>query len=291
MKRIELILMDGTADGPRKYAIGSETTIGYQIPRSRIEKDLTGSFFERLKSPGVYVLVGKHAIDQKDSIYIGQSDNVAKRLYEHKGGQDGEKQKGKLFWSECLAFVASDNQMQKGHTEYLELEFCKKAYAANRYVLENENMPSEKTVSEGDQIFCDDFVEDCALLSSLMGAPLFVSPATAEDSVIGKSDQLSIDNSSRRGYSDPKYVKATGFLCQTSEYAQGFMVLENSVISKEVSKKASPTIKKLRRELTKRGYLREEDGKLLLKKEYLFPSAGIAASVVLGRSAVAKDWR
>lgn len=291
MKRIELILMEETADTPRKYSICSETTIGYQIPRRWIDKDLSHSFFDSLKTPGVYILVGKHT-DQKESVYVGQSDNVAKRLYEHKGGQDGEKQQGKLFWNECLAFVASGSQLHKGHAEFLELAFYDGVYSANRYILENENRPSERNISEGDRIFCDDFIGDCTLLLSLMGRSVFTPLAIdAEQEILGSSDKLSICNSDRRAPSDPRYVNASGYLCQSAEYPNGFMVLENSIIAKEVTKKANPYIKKMRRELTKRGYLREENGMLLIKKEYLFPSPGIAASVVLGRNAVAKDWK
>lgn len=291
MKRIELILMDDAATGPKKYTIGSETTIGYHLHRAAIGKTMDGVFFDSLKTPGVYVLIGKHAKDKKDSIYIGQSDNVAHRLYEHKGGQEGEKQRGKLFWEECMAFVATGDQLQKGHAEYLELAFYLRAYAANRYVLENENQPGEKRISEGDLIFCDDFLEDCDLLSSLMGRPIFQPLADGDAGLLGQSDKLFICNGDRRGLADPRYVNASGYVCQSDEYDQGFLVLENSIIARETTKKASPAIKRLRRELTKRGYLREEDGVLTFKKEYLFPSAGIAAAVILGRNASAKDWK
>lgn len=292
MKKVELILMDNTANGPLKYSICSETTIGYKIPREFINRDMSESFFDKLKAPGVYVLVGKRAIDKNESIYVGQTDNVAHRLYEHKGGHEGEKKQGKMFWSECLAFVASDNQMQKGHAEYLELAFYKKAYEANRFILENENMPGEKSISEGDRIFCDDFIDDCDLLSTLMGVPIFSSlDNDAKDEVIGRSEQLAINNGNKRGFDDPRYVNSVGYICKTTEFDNGFMVLENSIIAKEVTKKAGNTIKKTRRELQKRGYIKEENNKLVFKREYLFPSAGIAASVVLGRSATSKEWK
>jgi len=291
MKRIELILKNGRADGSQKYSIGSETTIGYKITREDVNQDMEETFFEKLHHPGIYILVGKRLSDNNESVYIGQSDNVAKRLYQHKGGKDGEKIKGKLFWNECMAFVTSDNQMQKGHAEYLEAAFCKLVYEANRYILENENKPSDRNISEGDQIFCDDFTEDCDLLSQLMGFPIFVSREEEKDDIISSSNKQIIDNSARKGYEDVKYVCATGYSCETADANRGFVVLENSIISKEVSKKASPTIKKLRRDLTKRGYIKEENGKLVFKREFLFESGGIAASFVLGRTASSKEWK
>lgn len=290
MKSIKVTLKDDTANGPQKYRIGSETTIGYKIPRDYVEKDLSDSFYDPLKAPGVYILVGRRVSDKKESVYIGQSDNVAKRLYEHKGGQDGEKQQGKMFWSECLAFVTSDDQMHKGHAEYLEGQFYKRAYEAGRYLLENNNTPSEKVISEEDQIFCDDFEGDCELLSALMGVPVFTPK---EEDVTGTSGsrKLLINNGAKKGHDDPRYVNATGCEYQTVEGERGFLVLENSIIAKELTKNASPSIKKQRRMLKKRGYIKEEDGKLIFKKEYIFKSAGIAASFVLGRNAVAKEWK
>lgn len=292
MKRIELILKDNIADGALKYLITSETTIGYKIPRDCIDRYMDDLFYTQLKSPGVYVLVGKRLNDNHKSIYIGQSDNVAKRLYEHKGGQDGEKQTGKLFWSECLAFVTSDNQMQKGHAEYLEFEFYKKAYDSNRYILENENMPSIKCVSEGDKIFCDDFVYDCDLLLELMGIPIFKRKnKSLHNEIIESSERHTIYNGNRCGYDCPKYVNATGYFCSTSDKHNGFVVLENSIITKDITKKAGNTVRKTRRDLIKRGYIKEENGKLIFKREFIFTSAGIAASVVLGRQASAKEWK
>ncbi|MBQ8576062.1 MAG: GIY-YIG nuclease family protein [Clostridia bacterium] len=291
MKVVEIILKDNSAKGPQKFSIQSETTVGYKISRTEIDNYLSDSFYDNLKTPGVYILVGTRVNDGKRSVYIGQSDNVAKRLYEHKGGQDGEKKQGKLFWSECLAFVATNSQMHKGHAEYLELEFYKRAYEANQYLLENENIPSEKFVSESDKIFCDDFIEDCKLLTSLMGVPVFDLSNKEEKEIFSSSERMKIFNGNKRGIEDPKYVNANGYFCQTVDNEKAFIILENSIVARELTKKASPTIKRLRRELQKRGYIKEENGKLVVKKEYQFASAGIAASFVLGRNASSKEWK
>ena len=277
-----------STEGPQKFSIGGQTTMSYKIKREDIDKDMSDSFYDQLKRTGVYVLFGKTVTDNHDLIYIGQSDNVAKRLYDHKGGKDGEKQQGKVFWNECYAFVSIDSQLQKGNAEYLEYEFYQKAHKAGRYILDNTNIPTEKIVSEGDKIFCDDFVGDCDLLSRIMGRPLFEIP---EKSITPPSDKMVIDNSARIGDDDLRYVNATGYKRPTEEYENGFTVLENSIIAKNVTKKASKSIRDMRKDLKKRGYIREENGKLVFKNEYTFPSPGIAASVVLGRGASAKEWK
>ena len=298
MLKIELILkdydeneIDKTINSSQKYTIGGQTTVSYKIKRDDVNQDMSDDFYVDLNRAGVYNLFGKTATDNHEMIYIGQSDNIAKRLYDHKGGNDGEKQQGKAFWTECFAFVSMDPQLQKGNAEYLEYAFYQKASDAGRYVLDNTNVPKEKQISLTDSIFCKDFIGDCDLLSHLMGRPVFDSPVDDKKEPISKSGKLVIDNSARVGYDDAKYVNATGHKVSTEEYENGFTVLENSVIAKNVTKKASKIINDMRKKLKRRGYIKEEDGKLVFKKEYTFASPGIAASVVLGRSASAKDWK
>jgi len=68
MKRIELILKNGRADGSQKYSIGSETTIGYKITREDVNQDMEETFFEKLHHPGIYILVGKRLSDNNESV-------------------------------------------------------------------------------------------------------------------------------------------------------------------------------------------------------------------------------
>lgn len=298
MLKIELILKDydeneteKSINSSQKFTIGGQTTISYKIKRNDVNQDMSDDFYGDLNRAGVYILFGKTATDNHEMIYIGQSDNIAKRLYDHKGGKDGEKQQGKAFWTECFAFVSIDPQLQKGNAEYLEYAFYQKASEAGRYIMDNTNEPAVKKISLSDSIFCNNFIGDCDLLSRLMGRPVFDSPADDNQEPISKSGKLVIDNSARVGYDDVKHVNATGHKVSTPEYENGFTVLENSIIAKPVTKKASKTISDMRKKLKRRGYIKEENGKLVFKKEFTFASPGIAASVVLGRNASAKEWK
>ena len=152
------------------------------------------------------------------------------------------------------------------------------------------NIPSDKNISERDFYICDDFINDCDLLSRIMGHPIFDSSCD-DEKIISKSPELRIDKSDRIGNNDPKYVNTTGYQVSTEEFENGFTVLANSIITKDVTAKASKSIRDMRRFLKRHGYIKEEDGKLIFVKEYTFASPGIAASVVLGRSASAKEWK
>lgn len=296
MVNIKLIIKDydekepeKSAKAPQKFSIGSQTTIAYKMKREDVTQEMSDPFYDDLKRTGVYILFGKTEIDKHDMIYVGQSDNVAKRLYDHKGGQQGEKQTGKTFWTECYAFVSTDPQLQRGNAEYLEYAFYQKAHSAGRYIVDNTNVPSEKKISLDDSIFCKDFILDCDFLSRIMGRPIFDAPSN--DVEIISIEKLCINNSDRVGNNDSKYVNATGYMVSTEEFENGFTVLANSIITKDVTAKASKSIRDMRRFLKRHGYIKEEDGKLIFVKEYTFASPGIAASVVLGRSASAKEWK
>lgn len=296
MLKIELIIKgydenepEKTAKRPQKFSIGSQTTVAYKMNREDIEQDMSDSFYDDLQQTGVYVLFGKTSPNNHDMVYIGQSDNVAKRLYNHKGGQEGEKQNGKTFWTECYAFVSADSQLQRGNAEYLEYVFYQKTYEAGRYIVDNTNVPGEKNISLSDKIFCNNFMLDCDLLSRIMGRPIFDSPK--DDIKVISVEKLSINNRDRVGDNNPKFVNATGYTVVTEEFENGFTVLANSIITKDVTPKASKSIRDLRRFLKRHGYIKEEEGKLIFVKEYTFASPGIAASVVLGRSASAKEWK
>ena len=283
-KVMSLILFDGTAEGPQKYSIGNKKIVGYKISREFITDEMDSSFYDELHSQGVYVLIGNRNNGKGENIYIGQSDNIAKRLNDHKGGKDGEKECGKTFWYECMAFVSDENSID---IEYLEEQFYNKAYDARRYTLDNINKPGEKEISEASMINSDEFLMDCDLLSKIMGRPIFTSEPEADEDIKIASDCLFIDNSNRYGALDEKLVIAKGHKLENGE----FLILEGSIITNEVTKKASNSIKKIRRDLKKSGEIKEIDGKLEFTKECRFESAGIAASIVLGRSASAKEWK
>lgn len=289
MKLINLRLKEGTAGGPQRYSIGNKIIVGYKIPRQYIEKDLTDDFYEELKITGVYVLLGKQ--DGVEKVYVGQSDNVSTRLYKHRGGLEGEKRSGKEFWSECVAFVSVASLIHKGHAEFLEGTFYEKIRTAERYFIENQNMPTEKNLSKAEKKFCDDFIDDCELLLKLMGVPLFCHKEVDEDDGGSKFDKLMICNGDKCSSEDPRYINAIGYISPTEENPDRFVVLEKSIINSFVSKKARASIRKLRNELMKKGCIKDENGKLIFKQKYSFKSPATAASFVLGRNASTKDWK
>jgi len=114
-KSIRLYLADGTPGGLLTAEIMNWTGHVVAAPRS----DLAGL----LKRPeasrtGIYLLLG----DDPDSLggslaYIGEGDDVWKRLYQHARAED---QGGKDFWDRAIMLTSKDANLTKAHARYLE---------------------------------------------------------------------------------------------------------------------------------------------------------------------------
>jgi hypothetical protein len=116
-KSISLFLIDGTPDGIVACELFNWTGKGYKIPRNRLKELLER---QDLKKAGVYFLIGRDENDN-EAVYIGEAEEVYKRLLQH---QD------KDFWSEALAFVSKDENLNKAHIKYLEYTLYKQAVDA-----------------------------------------------------------------------------------------------------------------------------------------------------------------
>lgn len=251
-KSISLFLMDGKPDGVVACELFNWTGKGFRIPRSRL-KDLVQR--SDLKKAGIYFLVGKDEEDT-DVVYIGEAEEVYKRLLQH---QD------KDFWSEALAFISKDDNLNKAHIKYLEFSLHREAMEVGRYKLLNSNTPNCPSISEPDQAVMSEFSENLQLLVGTMGFKFFQKLTKSK---VTKHDKFSI--SAARG------AHATAVVT-----TEGIVVLKDSQIaSSEVPSTPGAIIKK-RRDLAESGIVKENK----FTKDYLFSSPSTAAAVIMGRSA------
>jgi hypothetical protein len=66
---------------------------------------------EEVKRTGVYCLLGPDPeIPNKDSVYIGEGDNVFKRLKDH------DDDESKEFWTRCAVVISKDQNIRKSLT-------------------------------------------------------------------------------------------------------------------------------------------------------------------------------
>jgi len=251
-KSISLFLMDGTPDGVVACELFNWTGKGFRIPRSKLKELSTR---QDLKKAGVYFLVGKDEEDS-DIVYIGEAEDVYKRLLQH---QD------KDFWSEALAYVSKDENLNKAHIKYLEFILHKTAYETARYKIYNSNTPNCPSISEPDQAVMTEFSENLQLLVGTMGYKFFKKLTKSK---VTKQEKYII--SAARG------ANATSVI--TSE---GIVVLKDSSVATSEVPSTPQIVTKKRKELTASGVIQE----FKFMKDHLFSSPSTAAAVVMGRSA------
>ena len=251
-KYITLFLIDGSVDGVIACELFNWTGKGYKIPRNHLKNVAER---EDLKKAGVYFLVGHNESDQP-TVYIGEAEEVYKRLTQH---QD------KDFWSEALAFISKDENLNKAHIKYLEYTLHKDATEAARFDIYNGNTPNKPAISEAERAVMLEFGEHLRVMVGTLGYKIF-EPLTKK--LTEKQETYCI--SAARG------ADARGF--QTNE---GFVVLKGSRIADSNVPSTPQPIKAKRAALV---VDKQVEG-FVLTKDILFSSPSLAAAVVMGRSA------
>ena len=258
-KSISLFLIDGTPDGVIACELSNWTGKGYKIPRNNL-KDVSNR--SDLKKPGVYFLIG-HNEDDKETVYIGESEDVFKRLYQHQE---------KDFWTEALVFISKDENLNKAHIKYLEFSLHDEAVEANRYKVFNSNVPTKPAISEAEIAVMSEFSTNLKLLVGALGFRIFEK---LTKSLTSKQDKYLID--AARG------AVATGIMT-----TEGFVVFKGSKIASTEVPSMPESFKKKRAQIISEKIVIDFE----FTQDYLFSSPSTAAAVVMGRSANGlKEWK
>jgi len=258
-RSISLFLIDGTPDGVIACELSNWTGKGYKIPRNNL-KDVSSR--NELKKPGVYFLIGHDEYD-KETVYIGEAEDVFKRLYQHQE---------KDFWTEALVFISKDENLNKAHIKYLEFTLHNEAVEANRYKVFNSNVPTEPKISEAEIAVMSEFSTNLKLLVGALGFRIFEK---LTKSLTSKKDKYLID--AARG------AVASGIMTK-----EGFVVLKGSKIASTEVPSMPASFKKKRAQIINEKIIIDSE----FTQDYLFSSPSTAAAVVMGRSANGlKEWK
>lgn len=144
-KSVRLFLADGTPGGLLTAEIMNWTGHVVAAPRSDL-----GALLKRAESirTGIYILLGDDPDSMGGSLaYIGEGDDVSKRLYQH---SRSEEQGGKDFWDRAIVLTSKDANLTKAHARYLESRLITLAQQANRSRLVNSTAPAPLPLPESD---------------------------------------------------------------------------------------------------------------------------------------------
>lgn len=262
---ISIFLIDGTASGRMAAELLNWTGKAIRIPRNMLKES---SDREELMKTGTYFLFGKDEIDfDTDTIYIGEAEQIYQRLLQHQQVD---------FWTEAVAIISKDDNLNKAHVRYLEAKLHDLAERAGRTVIRNAQKPTCPSISESEQAVMAEFLSNVRLLVNTLGYKVFdplVDPAR-------KSKVLYAIKATRGA--DAKAVATN----------EGIVVTKGSMIATSTVPSTPDRIIALRQELISSDVVVDQNGQLVFSRDYLFSSPSTAAAVVLGRTANGRiEWK
>ncbi|TFH57043.1 GIY-YIG nuclease family protein [Glutamicibacter arilaitensis] len=285
-KSVRLFLADGTPGGLLTAEIMNWTGHVVAAPRSDL-----GALLKRPEASrtGIYILLGDDPDSMGGSIaYIGEGDDVSKRLYQH---SRSEEQGGKDFWDRAILLTSKDANLTKAHARYLESRLISLAQKANRARLVNGTAPAPLPLPESDISDMEYFIAQAKIALPVLGVNLFrnTTPVTKSHDA-SSTPELAQDSVS------PVFElrsKKHGFVATAQEIDGEFIVLEGST-ARISWNGVDDGYKSLREKL-------EQDGTIEISvsgtvaqftRNHVFASPSAGAAVVTGRSANGRnEWK
>lgn len=263
-KMIELYYPEGTVEGIATASILNWSGKAIKIPRSEV----TSCTRTDIKMPGIYFLFIKSDDGiKKDSVYIGEADDVLQRLKGHiqsfnQGNED-------YYWNTAVSFVGND--LNKSYVRYLEHRLVQIAKQCGQFDVRTKSTFQNTILSEAQRDAMEEFIENIQLLIGALGYRVLES--------IGKKANVGMKFSiTSRG------SNATGYIT-----ADGFVVEKDSLIANTVTNAfQNCSYQKLRNDLIENGKI--VDFKFVDDYEFASPSA--ASSVITGNPSNGRaDWK
>jgi len=237
---------------------------------------------------GIYVLLG----DDPDSLggtvaYIGEGDDVGKRLQQHARAED---QGGKDFWQRAVVLTSKDANLTKAHARYLESRLITLASQASRAKLTNSTAPPPIVLPEADVSDMEYFIEQALIVLPVLGINIFRS-ASARGSQTASRTGAAHDVQAGDSPVFELTHRNDSVVATAQEIDGEFTVLSGS--------QAQPRwtgiehgYKRLRETLERDSTLMPEGTGMRFAHDQVFASPSAAAAVVLGRSANGRtDWK
>ncbi len=260
---ITMILKNGTTTGIVQSNLDEWIGVSYRIPRTKLKeaKELKG-----IDNTGVYILFGTDEDTGKNRAYIGEAEDIYKRLIQHN--------KSKEFWRECTIFVSQDNSLNKAHIKFIENELYLKANQVGRYVIENDTKPTKTTLDGADEIRAIKFYEKIKMLTSIYGYPIF-DDIVSKEKIEEQKNILYLTNN--------KITYAKGIMTD-----EGFVILKGSKIKEGISEGISLSLLKFAE--------RERNSEDIINGEFvndhLCSSPSMAGVIILGRNCSGyEEWK
>lgn len=277
-KSIRIFLSDGSVTGIRHAEVVNWTGQAIFSPRKKVNELVNWSEANR---PGVYFLFGEDENTLKQKVYIGEAENVLKRLQSHLISKE--------YWNEVIFFTNKDENLTKGHIKYLESRLILLATSYKRYVIDNSNSPQLSSLPRGDIDSMEEFIDNIRLLLGTLGHKL-LEPLVS----IPKSQEIHKDNfdKTKKEIKDKKilepelklYLSINNIDATSINTNEGIVVLAGSKASKENKDSLAYFWRDLKDDLISQKILITHNDYYEFTEDYLFKSPTAAACIIAGYS-------
>lgn len=160
-RSIRLFLVDGDASGLLTAEVMNWSGKMLVAPRTKLAELAKR---EEISRTGVYILAGADPENPAgEVIYVGEGDNVFKRLAAH------DKDEKKEFWTRCVAVISKDLNLTKAHVRYLESRLISIGCASGRAKIHNGTAPPLPPMPEADVADMEGFLEHVELVLPVLG--------------------------------------------------------------------------------------------------------------------------
>ena len=281
-RTIQLFLVDGKPTGLRKATIHGWTGLLFVSGASAFGA-LTAR--DEVDRTGVYILAGPDPERPGGTrAYIGSGNSVAERI------RQSVLKRG--FWETAITVTTSDDDLSKGHAEYLEARLIEMAAGAGRVVLDNGTHPdfARRRLPEADVANMEQFLANLRIVLPVIGLDMLkpqpkAVTETAQPVEERTTGEVQFEMRHKSG------VRATAV-----EEDGEFIVLEGSEALTDTSY-VQQTYGALKDKLVAEGVLVRQDvppgtGRLRFARPWSFSSPSAAAAVVLDRNSNGRlEWK
>jgi hypothetical protein len=277
-RTIQLFLVDGKPSGLRKATIHGWTGLLFVSGASAFGNMTARDEVDRT---GIYILSGPDP-DQTGQIrvYIGSGNSVAERIKQSALKRD--------FWEAAITITTSDDDLSKGHAEYLEARLIELTSEAGRVSLDNGTSPdvNRRRLPEADIANMEQFLLNLRIILPVVGLDMLKPQPKA----IRQTQKPIEERTSGEVQFEIRHksgVKATAV-----EEDGEFVVLEGSEAltgTGYVQRSYGPLKEKL---IADSLLVPHGDKKLRFAKPWSFSSPSAAAAVILDRNSNGRtEWK
>lgn len=281
-RTIQLFLVDGKPTGLRKATIHGWTGLLFVSGASAFG-DLTAR--DEVDRTGVYILSGPDPDKPGGTrVYIGSGNSVSERIEQSAKKRD--------FWETAITVTTSDDDLSKGHAEYLEARLIQVTAQSARVALDNSTQPdfARRRLPEADVANMEQFLANLRIILPVIGLDM-LKPQPKAVSTAASSTSPSISDEVQFEIRHKSGVEATAV-----EEDGEFIVLEGSEALTGTGF-VQQSYGGLKEKLIADGVLIPQDvasgtGKLRFAKPWSFTSPSAAAAVVLDRNSNGRtEWK